>query len=163
MPEKDWIIKEINVSYDGVFDLNSVIRLIKGWFSKNYYFIYEKNYGDVQKDKNLSDIRIDIDSEREVDDYNRAHIDITLKIKDLQNVTVNNKKLQKGNLKVKFEAYLKKDIHSEWEVKPILKVLRGIYDRFLYNDKQKAIEEDLKAETYALYSEVKAFFNLLNK
>ena len=103
MPEKDWIIKKISVSYDGVFDLNSLIKLIKGWLSKNYYFMYEKNYGDVQKDKNLSDIKIDIDSEREVDDYNRAHIDVKIKIKDLHNVNVNNKKLQKGQLKVEFE------------------------------------------------------------
>ncbi|MBS3149226.1 hypothetical protein J4455_00835 [Candidatus Woesearchaeota archaeon] len=163
MPEKDWIIKKISVSYDGVFDLNSLIKLIKGWLSKNYYFMYEKNYGDVQKDKNLSDIKIDIDSEREVDDYNRAHIDVKIKIKDLHNVNVNNKKLQKGQLKVEFESFLKKDIHSEWEVKPWLKILRAIYDRFLYNDKQKVIEEDLKAETYAIYSEVKSYLNLLNR
>ena len=163
MPEKDIIIKKISVSYEGVFDFNSLIRLIKKWMGTNYYFTSEKNYGDIQKDKNLGDIKIDIDNEREVDDYNRACIEVKIKVKDLQNVTVNNKKLQKGNLKVDFESYLKKDIHSQWEVRPLFKILRGIYDRFLNNDKQKLIEEDLKGETYAIYDEVKAFLNLLKR
>ena len=163
MAEKDIIIKKISVSYEGVFDFNSLIRLIKNWLKQNSYFIIEKDYGDIQKDKNLSDIKISIDNEREVDDYNRAHIDIGIKVKNLENVTVSNKKLQKGKLTIDFESYLKKDIHGKWEVKPLLKISRGIYDKFLDKDKQKIIEVDLREETLAIYDEVKAYLNLLKR
>ena len=163
MPEKDIIVKKITVSYEGVFNFNELIRLIKNWLSQNSYYIIEKDYGDVVKDKNLSDIKISIESTREVDDYNRAHIDITIKVKDLENVTVNNKKLQKGQLTIDFESYLKKDIHAKWEVKPLQKILRGIYDKFFSINKQKVIENDLREETFAVRDEVKAYFNLLQR
>ncbi|MBS3146957.1 hypothetical protein J4471_04650 [Candidatus Woesearchaeota archaeon] len=163
MPEKDIIVKKLSISYEGVFDFNNFIRLVKNWLKQNSYFIIEKDYGNIQKDKNMSDIKISLDNEREVDDYNRAHIDLSIKVKNLENVSSDKKKLQRGKLTIDFESYLKKDIHSKWETKPVQKVARGIYDKYLVKDKQKIIEEDIRNETFAVYNEVKAYFNLLNK
>ncbi len=163
MPEKDIIVKKLSVSYEGVFDFNSFIKLVKNWLKQNSYFIIEKDYGSVQKDKNLSDIKISLDNSREVDDYNRAHIDISLKVKNLENVTVDKKKLQKGKLTIDIESYLQKDIHAKWETKPVQKIARGIYDKYLVKDIKKIIEEDLRQETFDICNEVKAYFNLLNK
>ena len=87
-------------------------------------------------------------------------IEVNLKAKDLEHVTVRSKKMQKGEVEIVFSSYIKSDYEDYWEEKGTSKFLRGIYDKFALKSKAEKYASQLKEETYAAYDEMKSYLKL---
>lgn len=161
MSETDSVLKEIKLSKDGVFDLDSLYKLIKEWIDFHKYDFYERNYTDISKG-DAKDIKVKFESEKKFDPYVKYKIDISLSVKDHRIVLSadKKKKLVKGNLSIGIEANIESDFGENWEGKPMKKFVRGLYDKFIDGDKRAKMQEELKEEAYSLFNELKAFLNL---
>lgn len=159
MPETDFVVRDLKITYDGVFDLKEIITHIKGWLDLSKFDYTEKEYKDILKE-DKRDIKIELDCSKVIDEYLQKTINITLKIKDHKIVQVKNKNLVQGNLTIKLESKLKSDYNSSWEGKPLTKFVRGIYDKFVKGDIYETYKKDIKEKTYELYNELKAYMNL---
>ncbi|MBI2107228.1 hypothetical protein HYT57_04540 [Candidatus Woesearchaeota archaeon] len=156
MAETDYVISGIMIKKAGLIDLRETYRLMKEWFFQRRYDFIEKEYNDrdFEDGKNIF---IKWSSEKKVDDYTKMIIDVTLRGAKLEDVKVGNKSLLKGNVSILFESYVYKDYEDNWEKNPVSKFIREIFDKFLVKQHFDKIHKDLKAETYAIFDEVKKY------
>ena len=142
MSETDSVLKEIKLSKDGVFDLDSLYKLIKDWIDFHKYDFYERNYSDIFKGDS-KDIKVKFETEKKFDSYVKYKIDISLSVKDHRIVLSadKKKKLVKGNLSIGIEANIESDYGENWEGNPMKKFIRGVYDKFIECDKRANIQE----------------------
>ena len=161
MAETDFIVKGLTVKYSGVFNLKELYKYIKRWLKETGSFqdINEKLYQEEEKE-DLRTTTIKVDSKKKVDDYTKFIIKTTIKASDYEDVEVDGKKMQKGDLKIEFNAEMEKDYQEKWEEAPSRKFFRGLYDRFLIGFKIDKLTKELVDETYDIYNEVKDYLNL---
>lgn len=161
MVETDFIVKDLSVSYSGVFNLKEFYKYIKRWFKDDgrYQDINEKLYEEDRRG-DLKITNIKIEAKKRVDDYTKFVIKTTINASDYEDVTVKGKDMQKGDLKVKFNAEIEKDYEERWVEKPFRKFFRGLYDKFMIGFKVDALTKELTDEAYDLYNEVKKYLNL---
>jgi hypothetical protein len=161
MAERDYVVREIKISKDGVFDFDNLYKAIKEWLNFHHYDFFERNYSDMSKGDS-KDIKVKFETERKIDSYMKYSIDISISVKDHRLVLAQDKKkkLVKGFLVIGIESVIVTDYDEKWEGKPMKKFIRGIYDKFIEGDKRIRLNNELKEETYGLYNELKAFLNL---
>ncbi len=169
MTEVDYVVPGIVVEKDGVVNVSEMYKMLKEWFEKRNYTVIEKNVSD-ESDVDGSDsggskekkrIAIKWKCEKEVDDYTRFVIEISLKGK-VSEVLLKNRKAYKGVITVKFESYMEQDYEDRFENSPLFKITRGIYDKFALKKRFSEYSKELKEETYDVYYETKAYLGLLN-
>jgi len=156
MAETDYVISGVMIKKSGLIDLRETYRLMKEWFFQRRYDFIEKEYNDRDFDDGKN-IFIKWSSEKKVDDYTKMIIDITFKGSKLEDVKVGNKNLLKGNVSILFESYVYKDYEDNWEKNPVSKFIREVFDKFIIKQHFDKIHKDLKAETYAIFDEVKKY------
>ncbi len=161
MSETYYIIKTIQISRSGVFDLREVYKLMKQWAYQRKYQFIEKEYRDEDKSTGKK-IVIRWDFKKKVDDYTRTFIDVIIRGNNLREVSVKKKKLVQGDITVELESYVEKDYEENWEKNPVSKFIREAFDKIIATQHFDKVHKDLRNETYALYDEVKRYFKALN-
>ncbi len=159
MGEEDFVIRNIEISQDAVFDLNDVLTFLRDWFKTNDYGNVERKHTEENKSGNLS-LKLSWVPEKKVDEYVKFHINIDIKVKAKQ-VLVKNKKMYQGNILIELEATLEKDYDSEWSGSITKKFIRGAYDKFISPDRISKYEKKLKEEVKDLQSDIKSYLNLV--
>ena len=161
MPETDYVIKEIKLVQEGVFDFKEVYNVVKGWFNLHKYDVFEKNYRETQRQDDTKEIKIEFDSEKKIDQYIKYLINVDIKINDHKIVQgPKGKRLVQGTLTIEIEAMLQSDFDAAWEGRPLAKFTRGLYDKFVRGDKYEEYKKELHDQGYELYNELKAYLNL---
>ena len=156
MTEFDYVVYEIKVAKEGVFDLKEVYKIIKEFFTQKDYYL-------IEKEQSFSDngtLKVKWEGSRKVDDYTEFVIEVTISGSGVKEVKLKNKDSFSGNFSIKFESNMKKDYEEKWENSPIPKFFRGLYDKFIIGSKFDRYSKDLKEETYALYNEVKSYIGV---
>jgi len=156
MAETDYVISGIMIKKSGLIDLREVYRLMKEWFFQRRYDFIEKEYKDKELEEGKN-IFIKWNSEKKVDDYTKMVIDVTFRGDKLEEVKVGNRNLLKGNVSILFESYVYKDYEENWEKNPVSKFIREVFDKFIVKQHFDKIHKDLRAETYAVFDEVKRY------
>lgn len=159
MAEIDYVIREIKVGQEAVFNLAELYKYIKDWFTKHRYVFFEKEYLEFLKEGGKS-ASIKWQAKRKIDDYIRFNIEARIRFKDLKEVRGKKVNLVKGGVSFKFESFLEKDYEDNWEANFLTKFMRSIYDKLIIKDKIERLQEELKEETYDVFNEVKAFLKL---
>lgn len=159
MPIKDLIIKELEISYEGVFDIRDFLDHMKKWFKQNGYDVDEKLYTTKAKD-HLKAIKIKWLAEKKVTDYDKYAITLIIDFSDIREARIDNKKVSEGRLSISFESEHEKDYEEKWRKKPTLNFLRAVYDKFVMEEKEGRLAKKLKEETYELHDEVKKYLNI---
>ena len=159
MSEKDYVVPGIVTEKKGVVEIREVYRVLKKWLEKRGYVIIEKKYSDeIREEKSIS---IGWEAEKEVDDYTRFVIKVSLKGKG-EEVKLKKKDAFKGVVSVKFESWLEQDYEERWEASPIFKFFRGMFDKYALSKRFNRYAEELKEDTYDIYQEIKSFLGLWN-
>lgn len=159
MSEIDYVIREIKVGQEAVFNMAELYEYIKSWFVKHRYVFFEKEYLEFLKEGGKS-ASIKWQAQKKIDDYVKFHIEARIKFKDIKEVKGGKANLVKGSISFKFESFLEKDYEDNWEINFISKFMRSIYDKFIIRDKIGRLENELREETYEVFNEVKAFLKL---
>lgn len=159
MAETDYVIPEILITKEAVINLKELYSLIKEWFVKKDYYLLEKEHH-AKSGEGHKDLEIKLVGEKKVDDYTKFVIEVKIKGTNIKEVMLKKKKSIEGAISIKLESYLMKDYEDIWEVRPLPKFFRGLYDKFVLKSKFEIYSEELKKETYMISDEIKAFLDL---
>ena len=159
MAETEFIIRDLVFKYEGLFNLNEVYKNIKSLLKKNLSYpllnLNEKTY-DEKRNEDLKDTKIKLEAFKKIDDYTKFKISTTIDAKNCKDVTVKNKHLQKGELKVKFESTIEYDYQEKWSGKSIYsKFFRDVYDKYVMGYKQDKLAKQIKEETYIVFNNLR--------
>ena len=154
MVEVDYAIPpEITISYEGDLDLKELYSLIKSWLEDRGFFIIEKEHEGTKEN-----FKSKWDATKKVDDYTKYVIKVTLKANHLKEIS--SKHIYNGEFRVAFESFMEKDYEERFEKKPLLKLFRSLYSKFVEKSREEHHERELKELTTSFYNEIKAYFGL---
>jgi len=159
--ERDSVVPGLDVKQDKiVLRMDELYKVMKDWSKLNRYKFIEKL---VEREGTSAEGKEDTLMwvfERKVDEYTKFVIRSVIKITG-RDVNIKKKgKALKGGCSIRVDSWLERDYEREWEVIPILKFLRGFYDKFILESKTEKYMEKLRNETHDFYNEVKAFLDL---
>ena len=158
MTEKEIVAKGLKLKWTGVFDLNELYRKIKFWLEW-------KGYGNEKDLEKLyverikpggKQLEIRWEGVNEVSTNVKAVIEITFFVTGLQDVEVQKAgktvKLKKGDIEMRFNAYLLLDIPSG--------ILGKVYKRFVLKKELDGYKIDLYDDLYDLHDEIRGYLTL---
>jgi len=163
MSEELLVAGPTTVKHKGVFDLDEFYKFLHDLLDSLGYSIEERKY--KQKDvPGGKEVEISWECTKKVDDYTMFRINIDITIKSLVDVQVQRGDIRvpahKGDMEFKLKGWIITDYEDKWEKSPILKFLKGIYDRYLYKPTFENLQKKVWEESYTVENEVKAFLNL---
>lgn len=159
MPECDYVIRDLVIKQKASFNMIELYNTLKEWFRLKGYILYEKEYDDKIKN-NKKDTKIKWEATKAIDDYTLFTIELSMKISDYKIISTKKEKLVDGSLKMEFKSYIETDFEEKWESNPLLKFIRGTYDKVMNTEKRKKYEKTLNDNTHEAYNKTKFFLNM---
>ena len=161
MAQKDTVY-ETTIKYGGYWKFSDFYTMLYDYLKSEGYLINEDEYKEVSAD--TKEIIIKWEAWKKVTDYFKYTITfkwhITRMIDAEVEVDGKVKKMNKSDLKLAVKGILVQDYGGNWEVKPHLKFMRGIYEKLIINTSVEAHEDKLADESAKAVEEVKAFLKL---
>ncbi len=162
MAEKSNVF-ESTIKHEGYWHYRALYSFCYNWLKEEGYDLYEDQYTEKITGDG-KEIEIKWKAKKKVSDYFRNIIELKWHILRMQDAEVEidgkKKKMNKGEVKIKFSADLERDYEARWEDKPFWKFLRATYDKYIIKTTMDEYEDRLTAKTGKYTEEVKAFLNL---
>ena len=163
MSEKKLVIDQMKLTYEGIFDLNGLYRLIDGWFYQKGYDKWErKNYEQVLPTG--KDIEIEVLPWKKTTDYFKNIIRIRMRFVNVKDVEIEKKgaklRLNQGRIMMIFDGYLESDYDQRWEDKPMFFLLRTLFDKYVFKSYFTKFEKWLVNDVYDIHGRIQRFLNL---
>ena len=163
MAEDRLIIDQLKFTYEGVFDLPGLYRMINA-------FYYERgwDWGEHMNTEQIlpsgRNIKIELTPFKNITDYYKNKVRIRIDGEDVKRVEIEKDgakiPLQEGTLKIVFDGWIRSDRYSRWEDKPFLWFLRTIFDKYVFKDHYSKAEQWLFSDVEDIYLRVKSFLNV---
>ena len=164
MSEFDYIARNIKVRQQAVFDMADLYKIMFRWFSQHNYDFQEKQYMQRQSPDGSRHLEIGWEAARKISDYIKFRIKIKFLVIGLSSVEVEvgsmKKKTNKGDIEMRFDAFLELDYEGKWEGNPATKAIRELYNKLIIKSRIEDYEAELHEELYELIGEIKSFLNL---
>jgi len=153
-----------SVKYSGIFNMKDLYSLLYDLLTGLGYGVTEEGYKSTTKPDGSEDLEISWDCTKNMDNYTRFRIKIFIKADGISKVKVKEGDIEvtknKGSAEVKFTAYTITDFENKWELNPLLKFFKGLFDKYIYSSTYKNWKSKIVEETYTIVNEVKSFFGL---
>jgi hypothetical protein len=163
MAEETPVTGPSRIKFKGIFSLDRWYRLMYDLYATLGYEINEKKFKESHSGS-TSEMEIIWECEKKVDDYTVFFIKTEILIQDHKRVKVQKEgvdiEANSGDVTAVFRCSLVTDYENRWESHPVLKFLKGIYDKYLYRATFEFYKDKIYEEMYTVQNEVKAFFNL---
>jgi hypothetical protein len=162
MAEKEQIIRE-RFANSGLFDFKSFYNFAHSFLLEEKYGVVEDRYTEkVSGDKR--DMEILWVATRFFSDYFKVEIKIRLQIDGMTEVEVEmdgvKKKMNKGSIRGDIKGLLVKDPDSVWEMNPINRFMRDVYNKYVIPVRVLNMEQRVKRDVTLFKDEMKAFLDL---
>jgi len=162
MAEKNKIY-ETKVKHSGIFDFREVYSFLYTVLTDMEYSVEEKTYSEKTKG-DQKEIELYWVAKRKVSDYFRFQIKVDWRILRMTNAEVVKDgvktSVNKGDFECKIYCFLEKDYENRWENSPLMKFLRGIYDKYIIKSTVEGYEAQIEKETLDIVNQLKAFLAL---
>jgi hypothetical protein len=163
MSEKKLVIDQLKLTYEGIFDMTGLWRLIDSWFYEKGYDRWEhKNFEQVLPTGKA--IEIELLPWKKTTEYFKNTIRIRIKATEVKDVEIEKKgvklKLNQGKLMMVFDGYLESDYENKWEGKAIFFFLRTIFDKYFFRRHTDYYEKWLVNDLYDVHGRIQRFLNL---
>ena len=162
MPDRDTIVGESSVKYNGVFDMPLLCRRINEWLLRAR-FGPPKEIKYVERVKPFGKV-IDFvwkTSKKDLDDYIKMEMEIKFLIVGLTEVEVDSPngklKLNKADIIITFSSGLIRNDKKEWADKSLI---RRIYEKYIIKDVIERLKINLYKDTEMIVDETKNFLAL---
>jgi hypothetical protein len=148
----------------GVFDLNSLYKTIRTWFTKNRYTPFEKVYKDKPGDPTGRELVDEWMGQKKVTGYIRFNVYVDIKGWNLVDVEVpvGDKKVKRQSLRIRVRVW--SELETDWEKRfenPVLEKVRNFYEKYiLKKELETKWEAQLFGETYDLHGRLKQLLEL---
>ena len=165
MAEYNFVLKNENVEYEGLFVVKDLYQVINKFLKDKGYDWKESKHHEYLGDESKY-VELVLEPWKKISDYMKLVIRVNLKVYDMKDVLIEKegKKLnmQKGKVVMRVDAILVTDYEGKWEEPPIKYFLRALFDKFIYKRYTNNFAAQLKEDTYELITNVKSYLNLYN-
>jgi len=163
MPEKKIVYQDKFISFEGLFSLKDLFKIIVRWFNEHGYDMFEnKNYEEVYEDGKK--VIFELIPYKKVSDYYKLEIRIFAVFESLKEVEVElngiKQRLLKGRANFTFDAILVTDYEGRWESRPTYYFYRTLIDKFIYKSYTDKYENELIKDAKEVQEEIKAYLNM---
>lgn len=163
MAEIKTLIDGKSLSYEGVFNLKELYRLIDKWFKDHGYAKQEiKNWEDVSQ--NEKQIILEIIPYKKVSDYARLDIRIFMIFSKLTEIDLEkdgiNFKMNKGRAEFYFDAYVVTDYENKWETRPIFYFVKNVFDKWVYRIYTSSYDSEVIRDCTEIENEIRSYLNM---
>lgn len=166
MPERDILFKT-KVKHKGIFDFAETYRILYQWLIDQGYDLNEKTYKEVLGPGGSRELEIEWEALRKVSDYFRYLLEVKWHPIGMTVVEVEidgiKQKMNKGQFEIEVKSTLIKDYEDRWGTTPLLRFLRGLYDRYIIKERAEQYEAKLIAEMDEFVNQCKSFLALTGK
>jgi len=165
MVEKSAVLKQ-QVRHKGIYNYADLYAFCYEWFKEENYVLEENKY--IEKNSEFGkEIIIEWKAWKKISDYFKNTIEVKWHILGQTDVEAERdgkkQKTNKGDLKLAVSAELERDYEERWEVNPVYKFFRGIYDRYIVRTTIEEYEDRLFDKTGEFIEQLKAFLTLEGK
>ena len=156
-------IAKARTKFSGIFSIKDYYRLLYDIFRSLGYDVEEQKYKHAVKPEG-DEIELEWQCWKKVDDYARLRIFAKTLVVGLQKVQVQVEGAQttkeKGSCELELKCFVQTDFENRWEVNPMLKFMKGVYDTYIYRPTFATWRDKVAGEMHTVENEMKAFFNM---
>ncbi|MDD2444803.1 MAG: hypothetical protein PHX15_01545 [Candidatus Nanoarchaeia archaeon] len=148
----------------GYWNYSELYGFCFNWLKDNGYGVKESEYVEKLSDFG-KEIQLKWEGGRRVTDYFKFVIKVEWHILGMTDAVIERdgkqEKTNKGEIKLSISADLVKDYEDNWDKKPMVKFMRGIYDKYIIRTTIDNYEDVLKSDFKEYISQVKSFLELI--
>ena len=165
MGEKKVVVRDLTLSYEGLFNLEELYYVMDIWMREKWWEKRERVH-DFYDSPTGKQLVLDMEPWKKVTDYHRGWLKINVVAKDLKAVEVERDgkkiKVMKGKINFNFAGWLVTDYWGRWDNKPILFFMKTLFERYPLKMWHSKYTKLIRDDVYELYNTVKAFLNSQN-
>jgi hypothetical protein len=147
----------------GYWNYTELYNFTFNWLKDNGYSVKEKEYTEKLSDAG-KEIVIQWEAGRKYTEYFKSVIKVKWHILTMQKAEIERdgkvEKTNKGEVKLACEGALEKDYEDKWADKPLNKLLRGVYDRYIMRTTNETYEDKVKADFKEFVAQTKGFLEI---
>jgi len=163
MTERHLIVDQLKLSYEGLFDLAELYRLIDGWFYDKGWDKYE-HINQEQITPDGRQIRLVLEPWKSITDYFKLIIRIKANFTNVKDVEVEKDgrqiKVNQGEIKITFDGYVVSDRRGLWNDKPFYWFISILFNKYVFKEHYNKSERWLLSDVDELYQKIKSFLNV---
>lgn len=166
MAEKDEIAEQ-KVKWKGLFHFKDTYTFLYRWLEDEDYNIEEQKYLEEVEGGAKKKIEINWVAEKKLSDYFKIQLKLSWRILGMKDVEVEKDgervKMNDASIEIKVKGVLVKDYESTWETNPLMKFLRGVYEKFIIEGRVEKYEKKVFGEVNDTTEQIKAFLAIEGK
>jgi len=163
MTEREMIVSGQRVTFEGIFSMDELHKLITEWLKQKGYDRLDRLHSEsVKPDGKYIDIELEPD--KNIDDYTKFIIRIRLYASQLKDVLVEQdgrkRRLNQGKVQIVLDAYIKTDYQGRMETKPVYTFIRTLYDKYIFKSESSKNQKQITADVMHLKESIMNYLNL---
>lgn len=163
MAERSVVVDKMRLTYEGLFSISELYKLMDNWFrEKGYDKREKKNVERVTPEGKY--IELWLEPWKKITDYAKNVIQVRIIMSDIKEVEVEKEgvkvKLNQGKVQMVFDAFLETDYENRWENKAFFYFLRTLFDKYFYKPYSQGYQKNVLDDVNHLHATVKSFLNL---
>jgi hypothetical protein len=163
MTERTLVVDQQKLSYEGLFDLAELYRLIDSWFYEKGWDKYEHVNHELMTQQGRQ-VRLVLEPWKSITDYFQIIIRIKANFNNITDVEIEKEggktRLNQGDVKMIFDGYVVSDRQGKWNKSPFLWFLSIIFNKYFFKKHHNKAEQWLKSDLDDLYQRIKSFLNV---
>lgn len=152
------------LKYEGVFSAKGIYDVIHSWASDKGYWPVEQMHAESLKPEGKFIEMIFYPCFKKLTDYAKAVLKIHIQMSEVQDVVLEQEgrkvKLKDGKVKITIQGFIETDYEARWEVKPLLYVIRTIFEKYVLTPFMHNFERTLREDMGVLEAQLKSYLNL---
>jgi hypothetical protein len=134
----------IYIQYKGLFDMEDVYQSIADFFKQKKFRFYEKQQRHRRPGPFGPEVLYQFEAQRDVEDYYKWYVYITIETFDMQEVEViqkdgKKKKMTKGKFWAQLHGVVETDYAKYWEKSAFLAHLKSFYNKYVVRKRYEGI------------------------
>ncbi|MBW2967106.1 hypothetical protein KY362_01330 [Candidatus Woesearchaeota archaeon] len=163
MVERKLLVDEEGVSYEGLFDIKELYKIIDEFLTMKGYDKFEPMCEESIYPSG-KEILIKITPKKWWSDYIRKMLKIEIQMHNVREVETSvdgvKMKLNQGKMLILYSCYLETDWEARFEQRPIYYFWKTIFDKFVYKKHTQQYEDETIADMNELREKMGAYLNL---
>ena len=159
------------IRYDGIFDLDSLYKLIQKWFVDQGFYFEEVAFKHKVPSPAGAEQDYDFRGWRKISEYVKFNIRVFIKLYNLKDIEVikegKKKKLSKAVLKISIKGEMELDYKNRFEKNNFLKALRNFYNKYILKEEEGVIGgiywDQLYYRLFKLHAAIKEHLDMESK
>lgn len=163
MAEREVVIDKLRLSYEGLFNVSELYKLVDGWLREKGYDKRERRMiENVTKDGKF--IEWELEPWKKITDYACNVIKLRIILTDIKEVDVEvdkvKVKMNQGKADFIFDAYVETDYENRWDTKPLFYFLRTLFNKYIFKPYTEGYASNVIGDVNDLHSRIRSFLNL---